>query len=249
MENYKDFDYCLGKYPTIANWLKINNKYSLITEITTPNLRIVINYGDEPDLWLTGAINKDDYSLMTQDELDNLAKLLGMKRPERYEFDNLENMLAVVDKWIKKEGLCLYSPDGQEIWKVKSEDYKIRHRLKEEFGSIEKVLEFFIQENCPDYNTFMTKIAEVVDFETATECRGDASKIVDAWKEVQDIVAGMTRFVEYVLKPLSTRKDQALKVLSSYGNTNRSAFVFKLLDGKILEKEDLKKLMWQVLKK
>ena len=43
-------------------------------------------------------------------------------------------------------------------------------------------------------------------------------------------------------------KEQAEQVLSSYSVTNRAAFVFKLLDGKSLGKEEYKKLLFQVLK-
>jgi hypothetical protein len=80
--------------------------------------------------------------------------------------------------------------------------------------------------------------------------RGYASIICDGYKEVLKIIQGMTDFVEK-LKQLPSRKEQATKVFSSYGKeSNRSAFVFKILDGKKLtdNKEDLKKLMYQVTK-
>jgi hypothetical protein len=47
---------------------------------------------------------------------------------------------------------------------------------------------------------------------------------------------------------LPSRKEQAQLVISSYGETNRAAFVFKLLDGKSLGKEEYKKLLFQILK-
>jgi hypothetical protein len=50
------------------------------------------------------------------------------------------------------------------------------------------------------------------------------------------------------LRSLPSRKEQAQLVISSYGETNRAAFVFKLLDGKSLGKEEYKKLLFQVLK-
>jgi len=255
MENVNDFYQCLATYPKITEWLKSHPNYSLITEITTPNLRIVIRYGDEPDFWLTGAVNKDDYSLMTQSDLDILAVELGIKRPERYEFDNIDNMIDVVSKWIGIEGVCLYSPDGQSIWKIKAEDYLTRHRLKEEFGNLEKILDFFIICGCPDYNAFYQKVAEVVDFETAEECRRDISKCVDAYKEVKSIMDGMTRFINDKVMPLGDPKDKKVRgkmaqlVLGAYGNTNRSSFIFKKLDLKELNSEDLIKLFWQTLKK
>lgn len=255
MENAVDFELCLNKYPKISEWLKNNSNYSLITEITTPNLRIVIRYGDEPDFWLTGAINKDDYSLMTQTELDKLAKELGMVRPETYTFSTISDLLENVDKWKGKEGVCLYSNKDQTIHKIKASDYLCKHRLKEEFCNFERVLDFYIAEGCPEFGNFQTRVSQVTDWETATEIVGDISRCVDAWKEVQSIKTGVHRFIDEKLKPLGNpfdRKDRgkmAQLVLSSYGNTNRASFVFKLLDGKELDKDDLKKLFYQVLKK
>jgi hypothetical protein len=75
------------------------------------------------------------------------------------------------------------------------------------------------------------------------------SRICDGAVGVNAIISGMKLFVNETLKQLPTRKDQAIKVIQSYGNTNRASFVFKLLDGKNLETEDRKKLLYQVLKK
>jgi hypothetical protein len=247
MENASDFEVCIGKYCKIKDWLQSHPNYSLICEITTPNLRIVIRYGDEPDFWLIGAINKDDYSLMTQTELDQLASELGLKRPEKYTFSTISDLLENVDKWIGKEGVCLYSSDNQEIWKIKATDYLIKHRLKDEFGNIEKIVDFFISEGCPDYAVFSERIASVTDWETFQEVRGDVSKIIDAWKNVNNIVDYMKIFVQ-PLKSLP-RKDAALKILSSYGETNRSSFCFTILSGKELGPDQFKKLLWQSLKK
>ncbi len=62
------------------------------------------------------------------------------------------------------------------------------------------------------------------------------------------IVEGMNSFVNNRLRSLPSRKEQAQLVISSYGETNRASFLFKLLDGKSLGKEEYKKLMFQVLK-
>lgn len=247
-ENVSDFYHCLNKYPKITEWLKNNPNYSLITEITTPNCRIVIRYGDEPDFWLTGAINKDDYSLMKQSELDKLAVELGMNRPNTYTFSSISDLIDNVNKWVGKEGVCLYSKDGQEIWKIKSAEYCLKHRLKEEFCNIERIVDFFIQSKCPQYQVFLEKISQVTDWETANEIRGDVSNICDAYKEVIKIEHGMNVFVDMVLSPMKTRREQAEKVLSSYGNTNRASFVFKILDKKPLGDDDYKKLLYQVIK-
>jgi len=91
-------------------------------------------------------------------------------------------------------------------------------------------------------------LSEHYDYETMLICQSHASKICDANKVVDKIVWGMKLFVDQVLKPLPSRKDQAKKVLDSYGQTNRASFVFKLLDNNPLSNDELKKLLYQVLK-
>jgi len=67
----------------------------------------------------------------------------------------------------------------------------------------------------------------------------------------------MTEFKNMVSQPSSNggvpftpgRKVQAQQILAAYGNTNRAAFVFTLLDGKSLSKDQLKKLLYQVTKR
>ncbi len=248
-DNKNDFEICLSKYPKLIEWLKSNSNYSLLTEITTPNNRIVIRYGDDPEFWLTGAIDKVDYSLMPQKELDVLANNLGMIRPNTYKFSTIADLLTNVEKWTGKEGVCLYSSDGQNIWKIKSSEYLIKHRLKDEFRNLEKILDFYISEKCPSYHEFYDRVAQIVDFETATEIRGDISRCIDAWKDVQKIINGMMVFVNDTLSKLPSRKEQAIKIMSSYGTTNRSQYVFSILDSRPLTDDQIRKLFWQVLKK
>lgn len=250
MENGYELETFKLKYPKIfelhsemETWT-----FTLLFEWYSPANRIVIKYSDMPEWYLVGIVDHDDYVLWTQDQLDIYAEQFGCPRPETFKFSDINSMMSAVEKWETKEGIVIYSESDQSLHKIKAFSYLVKHRLKEEFGNIEKIIDFYIQEKCPDYNTFMSRIEEVVDFETANECRGDCSKIIDAYKEVVNIMDGMNKFVNETLKSLSTRKDQALKVLSSYGNTNRASFCFKLLDKKDLDGNDIKKLLYQCLK-
>jgi len=236
--------------PHFATW-----PFSLLFEWTSPENRIVIRYGDDPEFSLVGAVYHDNGKLWTQDWLDGLAKGFGCPRPVKHSFASVSDLLLDIDQWQQKEGVCAYSMNGQIIHKIKSAWYLVRHRLKEEFSSFEKVLDFYIAEGCPDFGTFQTRVSEVTDWETATEIVGDISRCVDAWKEVQQITSAMHRFVEEKLKPLGEPSDKKVRgkmaqmVLQAYGNTNRASFVFKMLDSKPFEKDDLKKLFFQILKK
>jgi hypothetical protein len=236
---------------TILNKLQDNNDtwgYSIIWEWLSPINKIVLSYGDEPMWKLIGFIDHTDYSLATQDMLDAMAKKYDLLRPEIYTFTDISDMLQIVDKWQDKEGVCLYSKNGQIIHKIKAAKYLLLHHLKSELSSLEKVLDVWLEQGMPDYQTFYSYIFTTFDFELAEQIKGTISRIVDGKKEVNKIVDGMNNFVNNRLRSLPSRKEQAQLVISSYGETNRAAFVFKLLDGKSLGKEEYKKLLFQVLK-
>ena len=220
--------------------------FSLILEWITPNNQIVIRYS-EVDFVLIGVINHEDYSLKSQLELNVLAKTLGLKRPVSYTFACIDELLQQVENWIDKEGVVLYSPDGQQLLKIKAARYLFLHRMKSELSSLEKVLDVWLEQKMPSYMEFYNFVSTTFDYELAENCKGLVSDICDGYKEVKLIIASMTEFVQ-PLKSIA-RKDAASKIISSYGNTNRASFCFKLLDNKSLEKDDIKKLMFQVLKK
>ena len=236
---------------TILSKLHDNNdtwNYSIIWEWLSPINKIVLSYGDEPMWKLIGSIDHSDYSLATQDMLDLMAKKYDLLRPEIYTFTDISDMLQIVDKWQDREGVCLYSKNDQVIHKIKASKYLLLHHLKSELSNIEKVLDVWLEQGMPDYNTFYNYIFTTFDYELAEQCKGMISRIADGKKEVNKIVDGMNDFVNNRLRSLSTRKEQAQLVISSYGETNRASFLFKLLDGKSLGKEEYKKLMFQVLK-
>ena len=222
---------------------------SILFEWVSPKNRIVLNYGEEPDWFMVGMVNHEDYSLHDQSSLDMWAKNHGFKRPTAYTFPKIEDLMKDVELWKGKEGVCVYSNNGQTIHKVKGAWYLALHRMKEALASFDKVVDVWFEQGRPTYQEFEKFITEQFDWELWTQCRGDASRICDGYKEVQKIMSGMQKFVDEKLKPLPTRKDQAMLTLSSYGQTNRAAFIFKLLDGKPLLLDDEKKLLYQVLKK
>jgi hypothetical protein len=222
---------------------------SILFEWVSPINKIVLNYGDEPDWYVVGIVHHSDYSLYSQEDLDMWAKNKGFKRPTTYTFTDVNDLLKNVDTWKGKEGVCVYSKNDQTIHKVKGAWYLALHHLKSELSNIEKIMDVWLEQGMPDYNTFYNYIVNTFDYELAEQCRGHISNICDAKKEVDKIVWGMNLFVNTRLRLLPTRKEQAQVVISSYGETNRASFLFKLLDGKSLGKEEYKKLIFQVLKK
>jgi|FAXJ01.1.fsa_nt_gi hypothetical protein len=222
--------------------------YSLLFEWVSPNQRIILNYGDSPAWYLVGCVYHDDYSLKTQPQLDEMANQYGFNRPPSYTFPSLADLMSGVEAWKGKEGVVIYSDNDQMLHKVKAFDYLIKHRFKSE-ATLENTLELYFSNERPPYQEFERRLIESFDYECFEMVRGYASSICDAAKDVQRIVEGIDEFVEGTLRPLPTRRAQAEKVLASYGQTNRSAFVFARLDNKVLNDDQMKKLYWQVLKK
>jgi hypothetical protein len=236
--------------PKIASLDSANTwEVSYLFEWVSPNQKIILNYGDQPDWYLVGVIGHTHYQLLSQEALDSLAKDLGLKRPATYTFTDAEDLLANVDQWKGKEGVCVYHNGDQSIHKVKSAWYLMLHHMKSEFSSYEKVMDAWFGMGKPDYQTFYNNVVTQLDYEIANQAQGDMSRIVDGWKEVQKIEAGMVNFIKNELSKYPTRKLQAVVTFQSYGKgSNRSSFVFKLLDGKTLNDDDYKKLLFQVTK-
>jgi hypothetical protein len=132
------------------------------------------------------------------------------------------------------------------LHKLKSAWYLAIHRLKSDLSSIDKTIDVWFSFGKPSYEEFYQRIFNQFDFELAEYCKGYASKICDASKEVVKIIDGMKKFVEKI-KILTTRKDQALEIIQTYGKTNRASFVFQLLDERELNDEQFKKLMFQII--
>ena len=238
---------------------KLNNddetwEYSILFEWTSPINKIVLNYGDEPSWILVGFIDHRNYSLAQQENLDVLARKYNLTRPTTYVFGSLEQMLPCIKQWKGKEGIVIYSNNGQSLHKVKSAWYLYLHRMKSELSSLEKVIDVWLEFDQPGYQEFYEKIAKQFDYELAETCRGFISQICDAWKEVYNILDSMSKFLTNNVLPIGDTKDkkirakQAQVILASYCTTGRSAMLFKLLDNKPLDNDDYKKLIFQVLK-
>jgi len=222
---------------------------SYIFEWTSPLNRIVLSYGDIPKFTLIGIVNHSDYSYWTQSDLDLIAKNLGLLRPETYTFNDITDLVFNVEKWENREGVCIYSSKDQFIHKSKAFQYLKLHRFKSE-ATFENTVELFFEFGMPSYQEFETQLVQKFDYECFTMVRGFISTIIDGYKDVLKIVNGMNNFIDSI-KTLPTRREQAQRIISSYGgeNNNRSGMVFTLLDGKSLDRNQLMKLLYQVTKK
>ena len=252
-DNGYEIDILCQKYAGFIQGLELvdTTTCSFVFEWLSPSNKIVLNYGDEPDMVLTAIIDHQDYWYRSQADLDFYANLAGLRRPKTYSYDSIEEMQQAVTDMKGMEGLCIYFHNDQEILKVKSAQYLYLHRAKSEISSIEKVMDLYLSYrgelgHSPSYQEFFAYLEKTFDYEIATMAQSNVSQIADAMKEVEKILAGMTKF----LAPLrdKPRRDAALAITQAYGSTGRSSMLFKMLDNKPLLADDYKKLLFQVLK-
>lgn len=245
MENGHEIDELIKKYPkAFSNELLNDGKHSIIFEWVSPTNVIVLNYGKEPDIYLTGVINHEDYRYEKQENLECLGAEWGVKTTQLYTFQNMIELIKTVEQFKGKEGVCVYYNAGQDIKKVKGVEYLTLHAFKSEIN-LKNVVEMFLQFNKPDFNGFLDRIEKDFDFECRKMSMPLVSKVCEAYRESLKIITGIKTFAE----PLKSipRKEAAMKVISSYGKTIRASCVFKVLDGKEIDDKQLKTLIFQKL--
>ncbi len=255
-DNGYEIDILCEKYAGFIKWFETMDTIdaSYIFEWLSPSNKIVLNYGDEPDMVLTAVIRHHDYSYVSQLALDALAALHDLRRPKTYSYNSVAEMQQAITDMKGVEGICVYFHNDQEILKVKSAQYLYLHRAKSDIASIEKVIDLYLDFMFGQrlsgekygYTEFFSYLEKTYDYEIATMAQGHVSRICDAMKEVEVIFDAMVEFV----RPLyfAPRKDAAEKILQAYGTTGRSAIVFKMLDRKTIVADDYKKLLFQCLK-
>jgi hypothetical protein len=240
-DNSNEIEFFKMKYPKAFD---VCQECSFIFEWVSPKHPIIINY-NQPDIYLTAVIDHSDYSMWSQDKLDDLALLLGVKRPRVFKFSTINEMIDAIREFKGIEGICVYYNHGQDIRKIKSAEYLILHHFKSDL-SLGSVLDMYLRYGMPKYNVFIESIAKEFDWECAQYVKGLASKVCDASIEVNNIIDSMKKFADSVRGIV--RKEAAAQIISSFGKTSRSSFVFGFLDNKQLDNDALKKLYFQVLK-
>ncbi len=253
-DNGWEIDFLKQKYPlAFSNAVVTSGSTSVIFEWYSPSNKIVLDYGDEPLLYLTGIINHRDYSYVSQDVLDIYAKEWGVLRPRRYTFETIDQLQTAVKAFRGVEGVCLYFHNGQEITKIKGDSYLFLHRAKSDISSLEKVMDLYLDRwvatgHFPTYDEFFKFLEVSFDYEIAVMARGHVSRICDAMKEVEKIIHAMRNFITPFMVSDAPRKNVALAIQQAYGITSRASFVFRIYDRKPLTVDDYKKLLFQVLK-
>lgn len=226
-------------------------RYTLLYEFTSPRHKIVLDYGDKANVKLIGINDKADYSLLDQKVLDELCaefntdELIKVERPETYKFDKHPTLVLLeIKDWVNKEGVCVYSPDGQFYWKIKGSEYLKRHVFKENC-SLKTLFELHLAATeDEDPEEILKEIERDFDWEMAQVARPylkEVFDIKDAAREAMDLAV----IVHHNICNLP-RRDYAMKVK----DRPYSWLFFQAYDkkGEIYTKENWAKIQQQIFK-
>lgn len=246
LENAAEWDYVWKKYPLIEQFIRDFKHISLLFEIVSPSQRIVINYGPEADLYLTGLIFKENYELGPQKLLDEIARDLNVNRPLQYEYPSFEKMLEIISKDEENEGICVYSPDengmpDQNIHKCKTAKYCLLHKMKSSLASFNNIVDLYLAQNKPSYDEFYLYVKNTFDYEIAEMCKENLEKCCMLGEWSKNVLADIKKFVDKLDK--SSKKDCALKIIEEYRVGQLDSFAFNYLNGKKIEDRSFKILM------
>ena len=117
--NADELTFLREKYDKFFEFIEAqeNTSVSYIFEWLSPSNRIVLDYGNDPDMVLIGVIFHNDYSMMSQDGLSTVASQLQLRRPKLYSYDSIEEMKTSVEALRDQEGLCVYYKDSSAFVK------------------------------------------------------------------------------------------------------------------------------------
>jgi hypothetical protein len=243
LDNGDEIPFLKQKYPLVFdNDILNSEEYSIVCEWYSPKNVIVEREAEEPTLWLTGIIKHSDYSYVLQKDLDVFATDWKIERPIRYQFNSLSSMIESVNQWKKGEGIVIYSNNGQILKKTKSDRYLILHRIKSTLSNEKNLIEFYIEKEMPSRDNFYKIIETEFDFEIAVQLKDELEKICDAGEKSKKYIDHILEVV-HDIRTVKTRKDQALMIKRNF--KENSSFVFSVLDGKIITKEQWTKLINQ----
>jgi T4 RnlA family RNA ligase len=235
MANGHEIEYLKGKYPQLLVAIYNNQEYSILTEWQTKTNVIVINEVVEPTLTLVGAIHNESGKLINQTVLDSMGKAWGLNRPTRYHYNSVFECISDVELWQGKEGVVLYSEDGQKLRKCKSEWYCELHKLATGIKNINQVLDvFMVTEKFTKYEDFYKYIETTIDYEVAERLKEDMLKIVTAYNTVLDQLNKVRKAVDNLRGESFTRKDQAIEITQKWSDWRKGA-AFTILDNKVLD--------------
>lgn len=245
LDNGYEKEFLLKKYSKFFNSIPIGDAYeyysssvSWVFEWVTPNNKIILDYGDEPKLILTGIINHSDYSYSPRYDLEYLAKFYDLDIPVEYNFDSIDAMQRAMKELKGIEGICVYFNDYQDIKKVKTSEYLMLHSLKFKLG-YKALIDMIFEENL-DINKFKNYIERKFDHEGLKYIENLIDDIYYAINQLTDAISwlyeeSMIQLNERIDKStveLNERKEFADIVINELKIKKTAGFMFKMYEAK-----------------
>ena len=242
LDNGHEIDLLIKKYSKIFNALKLETvdtpNFSYLFEWTTPTNIIVLREHNEPTLTLVGIAFHDHLSIgayTDQEDLDDIALKYGFDRPEKYEYNSIEECILDVSAWSGKEGVVLYSPDGQTLKKIKADEYCELHKLATGIKGIKQVLDVFLASpRFTESKDFYNYIETTLDFEIAEKCKDFIEDICKAYTYYINTEMFIRSQVDVFVRSLETRKEQAMELKEKFSGWKLS-YAFCYLDNKPID--------------
>ena len=217
---------------------------SWLFEWTTPSNIIVLRESDEFKLTLIGIIAEGEY--YSQKYLDICASEYEFDRPDKYEYNSLQECIADVSAWKGKEGVVLYSPDGQILKKIKADEYCELHKLATGIKTVSHVLDVFMQSpKFTNYEDFYKYIETLLDYEIAEKCKPFIQEITDAYAKFVKCLDKMRERMIFIHE-YANRKEQAQTILQEFREW-KTVVAFLLLDKREIDDKVLRKSLEYIL--
>ena len=208
---------------------------SWLFEWTTPSNIIVLKESDEYELTLIGIISNEDAAYYSQAYVDICAIQYDFKRPEMYHYKSLSECIADVTAWKGKEGVVIYSPNGQTLKKIKASEYCELHKIDV----------FMESPKFTKYEDFYSHIEKLLDFEIAEKCKPFIQEITDAYAKFVKGVDNMNERIPFI-QNYETRKEQAVAIQQEFRDW-KTAIAFLLLDNRKVDDKIVRKAMEKIL--
>lgn len=211
---------------------------TFVFEWVTPTNKIVLDYGDEPKLYLTGIINHKDYSYTPQNVLDQTAEMFSFERGATYTFDTIKELHNAMQELKGIEGVCVYFDNGQDIKKVKTKEYLMLHSVKFKLG-YKALIEMIYEENVP-LSEFKKIIVATYDYEAMTYIEHLIDEIYEADARMKADITGLYESLLFQIGGGDDRKKFAEAVFESDEGKCYSGFLFKMFEA---EDPDIRQIL------
>lgn len=240
LDNGHELEFLLEKYPRLKSSMKLNQGYSILCEWETPTQPIVLNRVNEPTLTLIGAIRHSNFTYLSQEELDRISIDWEIERPSIYHYNSIKECVEDVTNWKGKEGVVLYSDNGQHFRKIKGEEYLNLHKILTGYKTINSYLDLFMTtEKFAKYSDFFSYVERCVDYEVAERGKDEIRQICTAYGKVLYGLNVVKKVVDQHRTGFS-RKEQAL-VFKDHWTDWRITSAFQYLDKNEIDDKTIRK--------